>query len=253
MKSFVAAIALAGSCMIANPAYAKTKANSPDIDCGDDVADQQGVSAFSSLLDGQPTDPQRPTLSMGLSRTSGTTQLQTAVQFAPGKGPGACDAVLSVLLPTATWSDKARVGKSVGLAWEQRWHADDGKVPTIATFFSTIIDYSKPKLGVALNGTLIVAKTVGKFALYGNAFVTYSKMPGNSAIWTPGFVVGAKAPTRAEDAFVFDLVVEKDAPASLEFGYQLAAPDKFNIGPGFAVSLENHPHVTLGIVIQREF
>jgi hypothetical protein len=253
VRRSIALIAVAGGCMIANPASAKTKANTPAVDCGDDVADQQGVTTFSSLLDGQPTDPQRPTLAMGLSRTSGTTQLQTAIQFAPGKKRGACDAVLSVILPTVSWDSKVHVGKSAGIGWEQRWHADDGSIPTIATFVSSIVDYSRPKLGVALNGTLIVAKTVGKVAVYGNAFIEYTNVPGNAAIWTPGFIIGIKAPARAEDAFVVDLVVEKDAPAALEFGYQLAAPDKFNIGPGFAVSLENHPHVTLGIVVQREF
>ena len=234
-------------------AFAKTRTHSREIDCGDDVADQQGVSAFSSLLDGQPTDPQRPTLAMGLSSASGTTQLQTAIQFAPGKERGACDAVLSLLLPIVTWDDKLHLGKTAGVGWEQRWHADDGHTPTIATSLSAVIDYSQPKLGVALTGTVIVVKTVGRVVFYGNGFVEYSKPPGSDAIWTPGFILGVKAPARADDAFILDLVVEKGAPASLELGYQLAAPDKFNIGPGIAVTLENSPQVTIGLVIQREF
>ncbi len=234
-------------------AFAKTRTHSREIDCGDDVADQQGVSAFSSLLDGQPTDPQRPTLAMGLSSASGTTQLQTAIQFAPGKERGACDAVMSLLLPTVTWDDRLHLSRTAGLGWEQRWHADDGKVPTIATSFSAVIYFSQPKLGVALTGTVIVAKTVGRVVFYVNGLVEYVKSPDNNAVWTPGFILGVKAPARAEDAVVFDLVVEKGAPASLELGYQLAVPDKFNIGPGIAVTLENNPQVTIGLVIQREF
>jgi hypothetical protein len=249
MRVFIALAYLA----LSTPAFAKTRTHSPEVDCGDEVADQQGVSTFSSLLDGQPTDPQRPTLSFGLSRASGTTQLQTAIQFSPGKERGACDAVLSVQLPTVTWDDRFHLDQAAGLGWEQRWHADDGHTPTIATSVSAVFDYSQPKLGGTLNGTLIVAKTVGKVAFYGNAYLNYAKTPGSTAIWTPGFILGIKAPARSEDAFVVVLVVEKNTPASLEFGYQLAAPDRFNIGPGFAVSLEDHPHVTLGIVIQREF
>ena len=234
-------------------AFAKTRTHSPEIDCGDDVADQQTVSAFGSLLDGQPTDPQRPTLAMDLSRGSGTTQLQTAIQFAPGKERSACDAVLSLLLPTVTWDQRLHLGQLAGLGWEQRWHADDGRVPTIGTSFSAVIDYSQPKLGVALTGTLIVAKTVGGVVFYGNGFVDYTKLPDSNAVWTPGFILGVKAPARAEDAVVFDLVVEKGAPAKLELGYQLAVPDKFNIGPGIAGTLEDNPQVTIGLVIQREF
>ena len=97
-------------------AFAKTRTNSPEIGCGDDVAEQQGLSAFGSLLDWQPTDLQRPTLAMGLSRGSGTTQLQTAIQFAPGKERGACDAALSLLLPTATWDQRLYLGQSAGWA-----------------------------------------------------------------------------------------------------------------------------------------
>ncbi len=245
---FAGAIAL-----IATPAFAKTRTQSPELDCADDVADLQGVSTFGSLFDGQPTDAQHPTLALGLSRTSGTAQLQTALQFAPGKERGACDAALSLILPDVAWDDKVHLGQSAGFGWEQRWHADDGRLPTLATSVSAVFDYSQPKLGVALNGTLIIAKTVGKIVLYGNAFVDYTEVSGSAAIWTPGFIVGIKAPARAEDSFVLDLVVEKDAPASLELGYQLAAPDKFNIGPGIAVTLENRPQITLGIVIQREF
>ena len=89
--------------------------------------------------------------------------------------------------------------------------------------------------------------------VYGNGFVEYTKLPGSNAVWIPGFVLGVKAQTRAEDAFIFDLVVEKNAPAALELGYQLAAPDKFNMGPGISVTLEKSQQVTIGLVIQREF
>ena len=234
-------------------AFAKTRNNTPDIDCGDNVADQQGVTAFSSLLDGQPTDPLRPTMALGLSRLSGTTQLQTAIQLAPGKERGACDAVLSLFFPTVAWDDRLHLGKAAGLGWEQRWHADDGRTPTIATSLSAVIDYSRPRLGIALTGTVIVAKTVGGVVLYGNVVVAHSKSPGSNAIWTPGVIVGVKAPARGEDTFILDLVAQKGSPVSLELGYQLAALDKFNIGPGVAVTFENSPKVTIGLVIQREF
>lgn len=94
-----------------SPATAKTRSHSPEVDCGDDVADLQGVSAFSSLLDGQPTDAQHPTLAMGLSLASGATLLQTAIQFAPGKKRGACDAVLSLQLPAVFRDDRLHLRK----------------------------------------------------------------------------------------------------------------------------------------------
>lgn len=222
-------------------------------DCADDVGVQQSVTTFGSLLDGQPTDPNRPTLSISTAYSRGVTVLQPTIQIAPGKRRGACDAVLSLQLPALQWDDKLRTVNTAGLNWEQRWHADDGKMPTIATYLSGTIDYSQPRPGVSLNATVIVAKTVGTAVLYGNAFFAYDKSPGTAATWTPGFVLGAKLPAREENAFVVDMVVARNMPVTLEFGYQLDAPENFNIGPGFSVTVENRPQLTIGLTLQREF
>lgn len=252
LRSQILICALLG-CLYAAPAFAKTRLHTPELDCGDDIAETQSVSTFGSLLDGQPTDPNRPTISVTAARAAGVVILQPTIQIAPGRSRGLCDAVLSLQLPGVQWGDRVSLVKTGGLGWEQRWHADDGHLPTLATSLSAVFDFSQPQVGVSLNGTLIVAKTVGKVVLYGNAFVNYAKAPGSDASWTPGFILGVKAPARAEDAFVLDLVVEQNEPASLEFGYQLSAPDNFNIGPGIAVSLEGHPQVTIGLTIQRDF
>ena len=230
----------------ASPAVGQT-------DCANDVADQQSVTGFSSLIDGQPTDPQRPTLALAAARGAGTTILQTTIQIAPGKRRGLCDAVLSLQLPTIQWNDPFGLSETIGLGWEQRWHADDGRLPTIATFLSAKVDYSRADLGISLGATLIVAKTIGRVAVYGNGFVTYQETPGRAATWTPGFVVGIKAPATAENALVLDFVVERGSPASIEFAYQFALPGDLDMGPGLAVSLGRTPQLTVGLSLQKEF
>lgn len=222
-------------------------------DCAEAVGAQQSVTTFGTLLDGQPTDPNRPTLTIATSSSQGVTVLQPTIQIAPGKRRGACDAVLSLQIPALQWDGKIRTVETIGLNWEQRWHADDGRLPTFATYLSAVIDYSRAKAGVSLDATMIIAKTVGQTVLYANAFVSFDKAPDSAAIWTPGLVFGLKLPARDENAFVLDIVVARSAPALLEFGYQLDAPDDFNIGPGFSVSLEKRPQLTIGLTIQREF
>ena len=240
------ATSIAISVICASPAVGQT-------DCANDVADQQSVTGFSSLIDGQPTDPQRPTLTVGGARAAGTSILQTTIQIAPGKRRGLCDAVLSVQLPAIYWNDRVGLSDTIGFGWEQRWHADDGLRPTIATFLSAKADYSRSDLGILLGATLIVAKTIGRVAVYGNGFANYQEMPGRAAIWTPGFVVGIKAPATAENSLVLDLVVERGSPASIELAYQFALPGDVDMGPGLAVSLGRTPQLTVGLTLQKEF
>ena len=222
-------------------------------DCANDVADQQSVTGFSSLIDGQPTDPQRPTLALTAARSAGTSVLQAAIQLAPGKRRGLCDAVLSVQLPAVQWADRVVLAEAIGFGWEQRWHADDGRVPTIATFLTANIDYSRADPVATLAATLIVAKTINRVALYGNGFVIYQETPDRAATWTPGFVVGVKLPATAENALVVDFVVERGSPASVELAYQFTLPGDFDLGPGLAISLGRAPQLTVGLALQKEF
>ena len=240
------ATSIAISVICASPAVGQT-------DCADDVSDQQSVTAFSSLIDGQPTDPQRPTLALAAARGAGTASLQATIQIAPGKRRGLCDAVLSMQLPAIQWDGRVGLSDSIGLGWEQRWHADDERLPTIATFFSANIDYARADPSLTLGATLIVAKTIGRVAVYGNGFVAHQKTSGRSAIWIPGFVVGIKAPATAENALVLDFVVERGSPASIEFAYQFALPGDLDLGPGLAVSLGRTPQLTVGLTLQKEF
>lgn len=98
-----------------------------------------------------------------------------------------------------------------------------------------------------------MAKTVGSALLHGNAFVTYDKTPRTAPVLTPGFVLGAKLPVREENVVVVDMVVARNMPVLLEFGYQLDAPENCNIGPGFSVTVENRPRLTIGLTLQRRF
>ena len=240
------AMSLYVSMICASPAVGQT-------DCANDIADQQSVTAFSSLIDGQPTDPQRPTLAIAAAIGAGNTFLQTTIQIAPGRSRGLCDAVLSVQLPAIEWNDRVGLSDTIAFGWEQRWHADDGRLPTIATFFLATFDYSRVDPSVLLGTTLILAKTIGRIAVYGNGFVTYKKTRGSVATWTPGFIVGIKAPSTAENAVVLDLVVERGSPASIELAYQFALPGDVDFGPGLAVSLGGNPKLTVGFSLQQEF
>ena len=234
----------------ANPAHAAEG----EVDCASDVSDQQGVTSFVSLLDGQPTDPKSPTLNLGISHMSGVTVAQPTIQIAPGSKRGLCDAVLSLVLPPLTISNgQTSIGKVIGASWEQRWQEDTSHRPTIATFVSASVDYSGPSTLTTFQATAIVAKTLDQTVLYANAGLSTTIGRGAPGGVVPFLTLGVKWPARADNAFVADLVMIRDAPATFELGYQFSGPFDFDIGPGFSVTLERKPRVGIGVVIQREF
>lgn len=234
----------------ATAAFAKDQT---PVDCASDVSDQQGITGFSSLVDGQPTDPKAPTLSLSLSRSQGQSVLQPVLQLAPGSKRGWCDAVVSVMLPAVQANGRVTLAQNVGVSWEQRWQEDTGSLPTFATLTSVIVDYSGPSAVTSVSATAIVAKTFGPLVGYFNGTLSTQFGEGADHSLVPSAVIGLKWPPRGNHALVADVVFTKGAPDVAELSYQFEGPYDLGIGPGLAMTLDGRRTVTAGIVVQKEF
>lgn len=117
----------------------------PADDCTGTAETRQGVTTFSSLLDGQPGTAGQPQLTVGVSVAQTVDQAQVSYGFTPGPRRFACDMLLSVVLPTLERSDsRFRLTRSIGLSWEQRWRGDDKKGPTLSSFASLQVPFDSP-------------------------------------------------------------------------------------------------------------
>lgn len=229
-------------------------ASDSPLDCASKVADEQGVTSYVSLIDGQPTDPNAPTANFGLSRADSVYTLQPSLQIAPGSRRGLCDAVLSLMLPPLQYSgNRVFIGQLAGLGWEQRWQEDTGSRPTIATLFSASFDWSGASMVANIEATLVAAKTVKETVYYVNASVAKSFGKGINTPYTPSLTVGAKWPAQSDNALVTDIVIARSAAPTIELGYQLNGPFDLDLGPGLSFTVEERPKIGIGIIIQREF
>lgn len=234
--------------------YAGPAAANSSPDCGSKVADEQAVTAFVSLVDGQPTDPQAPTLSIGLSRADNMYSIQPVLQIAPGTERGLCDAVLSAFVPPVQISGAhVKFGNSFGMAWEQRWQEDSGKSPTISSLLAINTDWSGPSTVTHVQAMLIAAKTVGPFVLYANGSLSKAFGEGLREPFTPALTLGAKWPSKADNAVVADLVMIQGSTAIAEIGYQFSGPFDLDLGLGLSATLKNKPKMGFGLILQREF
>ena len=140
MRGVTSRTLIGAVCSVAIGGPALANDNAVD-DCASDVSDQQSVVGFSSLIDGQPTDPNAPTLGLALSGTRGTDSVQSSVQLAPGSERGWCDAVLFAQLPALLIDDGASLSMTAGVGWEQRWQEDTATTPTLATLLTASVDF----------------------------------------------------------------------------------------------------------------
>lgn len=222
-------------------------------DCASDVADQQGVTAYTSLIDGQPTSPRKPTLGAVLQTGFPASSLQLGVLFAPGARRGLCDAVLSLTLPAAQWPSPVQVSDTFGVSWEQRWHADDGRLPTLATLFSAQLDRSNPGELRAAQWLVVAAKTHRDVVYYANVFANgvSARTPG-ALTWTPGALLGIKHVLDGDRAWIADVVWNQGASAALELAYQFSGPGDSDLGVGLAWSPGNAQPASIGMTWQWE-
>lgn len=237
--------------IVAKPSAA---ANTGSPDCGSRVADEQGVTAFVSLVDGQPTDPQAPTVSLSLNRTDNVYGIQPILQIAPGTERGLCDAVLSAFVPPVQISgDHAKFGNSFGLAWEQCWQEDSSRQPTIATLLAISADWSGTSTVTNVQAMIIAAKTLGPVVLYANGSLSKAIGRGLREPVTPALTLGAKWRARADNAVVADLVMTRGSSMIAELGYQFSGPFDLDLGVGLSATFQDKTKMGFGLILQREF
>ena len=166
---------------------------------------------------------------------------------------GAGATVISVSLPAVQANGRVTLSQNAGVSWEQRWQEDTGRLPTVATLTSVVIDYSGRSPVTSISATGIVAKTFGPLVGYFNGTLSTQFGKGADHSLVPSVAIGVKWPPRGNHAVVADVVFAKGAPDVAELSYQFEGPFDLGIGPGVAMTLDGRRSVTAGIVIQKEF
>ena len=225
-----------------------------DTDCTSDIADRLSVSAYSALLDGQPGVAGQPQLSAsaGLNRESFTFNAEYG--FTPAARKFDCDMLLSVELPTVTVTNQSfDVQDVVGFSWEQRWHADDGNLPTLSTFAEIEVPFAKAAGPVQA----ILVGVLAKPFLGGTVYLNATLQSQNGIFeggWQAGGLIGIKHDLTSRSALVFDLGIQPSGARIAELALQHDIGGKLSISPGISwTNWRGDGVLTFGLNLQRSF
>ena len=226
---------------------------------GQDVATHQTSAAFSSIGDGQPNSPRQAQLNLIPSYNFGEDEFQdqTTLTYVGPKSGFWCQAEFGLTAPTLVLGDAlADFERSISPSWQQRWHVDNGRVPTISTLVAIQVPYDEPGEKTDLVLTGIVVKSASWGAGYLNVFAETS---GGIAFdnFAFGGILGVKGIVTKNLALFADVVIQEHGAYSLEFSMQGNLPKGWSLGPGVSLS---HPgdgddelDVALGINIAKTF
>jgi hypothetical protein len=150
------------------------------------------------------------------------------------------------------------------LNWQQRWHVEAGKVPTLATLFSVRLPTGNGSTGVDVSLTGILDKDLGPGTVYLSAWGTVPLDVEDETV--RDFIWGAQLgyKWRVSDRFalygnyVFKGSEEFGQKESsiLEFAAQYEVNDHLVLGPGILVGLDNRdetPEFGAGLKITLGF
>lgn len=225
-----------------------------DTDCTSDISDRQSVSAYSALLDGQPGVAGQPQLSASAGLNKDSLTLNAEYGFTPAARKFDCDMLLSVELPTVTASNgQFDVQDVVGFSWEQRWHADDGKLPTLSTFAEIEVPFTRSAGPVEATLVGVAAKSFKGGTVYINATLQSQNGIFRGG-WLPGGLIGLKADLSHHSALVFDLGIQPGGDRIIELAWQHDISDALSISPGISwTGRGGEGALTFGLNLQRSF
>jgi hypothetical protein len=235
----------------------------------DTVAERQSMDAYTSLEDGQPGAPGSLELQLdfGWSTTSDESDpiiWDTQLKYTPDGSEFLRNMQLSLTVPLELGNAGIDGNGDSEFAWQQRWVAEDGDMPTLATIFSMRAPTGYQSSGVDGTFTGIVAKDCGPGTFYLNGWVKSAN--GDNIEDRRDFQWGGRLAYLwrfAEDAsLTMDYVNQtsevhgKSNMNVLELGAQFQINENVIVGPGIFVGLDGKdstPNFGAGIRVTYSF
>ncbi len=254
----------------------------------DDVAGRQSVDSFISIEDGQPGDPGSWELAIDfgwqkvraeeaheLSSTH-SQMLETRTVFEDiyeagyelkytGKGsPFRDNMKLSITQGAELGSGRSDGNGDAELNWQQRWHAESGKVPTLATLLTVRLPTGNGSTGADVTLTGILDKDLRPGTVYFSAWGTTPIDVEDDAvrnfIWGAQFgykwLVAKRFALYGNYIFKSSEEFGKKESKILEFAAQYEVNENLILGPGILVGLDNRdetPEFGAGIKVTLGF
>ena len=225
-----------------------------DTDCTSDVADRQSVSAYSALIDGQPGTAGQPQVSTSVGASKDSFTFNAEYGFTPAARKFDCDMLLSVELPTISVTNQTLdVQDVVGFSWEQRWHADDGKLPTLSTFAEIEVPFARGAGPLLVTLIGVAARSFKGGTVYLNATLQSQNGIFNGG-WLSGGLLGIRADLNDSSALIFDLGIQPGGARVAELAWQRDIGSNLTISPGISLTRDGSvTQATIGIAIQSTF
>lgn len=235
----------------------------------EDVAGRQSMDAFTSLEDGQPSAPGLLELQVdfGWSTTSDESDpgiLDTQLKYTPDGSDFLRNMKLSVTVPLELGNARIDGNGDSEFAWQQRWIAEHGDMPTVATIFSVRAPTGDQSSGVDGTFVGIVAKDFGPGTFYFNGWLKSANGDnfedrrdfqwGGRLAYLWRFAEGA--------ALTIDYVNQTSEVRGesninlLELGAQFEISDSLTVGPGVFVGLDGRdstPNFGAGVRVTYGF
>jgi hypothetical protein len=219
----------------------------------DEVAERQSVDTYSSLEDGQPGTPGgfEIELSSGWTKfrhESESIEFEPEIEYTLDGSDFLRNAQLQLAAPLDLGEGDVQGNGDITFGWQQRWVAENGSMPTLATLAQVRAPSGNDSSGVDGTLTGIVAKDLGPGTAIFNAWVKTANGHNIEDVrhfqW--GFRAGYKWRVTDNWSVVGDYVHQSSEETghaninALELSTQYKVNEHLTIGPGIIVGLDNH-------------
>jgi len=254
-------VSLSGTSMAAQPQGDKPSA--------DDVAQRQSMDSFTSLEDGQPSDPGELEFQLDLAWSTTSSESDpgfwvSQIKYTPDGSDFLRNMKLAVTTPFEIGNGGIDGNGDAEFEWQQRWLAEDGDAPTVATIFSLRVPSGYQSDGIDGTFTAIIAKDMGPGTFFFNGWGKSAN--GDNIEDRRDFQWGGRLAYLwrfDEDAALTIDYVHQTSEMNgesnvnlLELGAQFVIDESLTIGPGVFVGLdgrETTPNFGAGIRITYGF
>ncbi len=142
----------------------------------DAVAERQSMDSFTSLEDGQPGDPGALELQLDFgwstsSDDSDTYTWDTQIKYTGEGSDFLKNMKLALTVPLEVGNAGIDGNGDLEIEWQQRWVAEQGNMPTIATLFTIRAPTGYHSDGIDATFTGVVAKDFGPGTFFLNGWV----------------------------------------------------------------------------------
>jgi hypothetical protein len=235
----------------------------------DEVAERQSVDSWCTLEDGQPGTPGGFELEMFAGWTkfrheSEEISLEPEIEYTLDGSEFLRNTQLQLATPLELGEGDAPGTGDIVFGWQQRWVAENGSMPTLATLAQIRAPSGVDSSGVDGTLTGIIAKDFGPGTAIFNAWIKTANGHNIDELrhfqW--GFRAGYKWRINDQWSVIGDYVHQTSEETghsntnALELSTEYKVNEHFSIGPGLIVGLDNHeetPEIGAGIKLLYSF